>query len=95
VVSPASFKEMTTPIPLTVGDGSGSYGFGLELGAFNGRPTISHDGEINGFTADTEVFLDSGFAAEALINKDGANPVEIVTRIINSVCNSAQLSSNC
>lgn len=62
VVSPASFKEMTTPIPFTVGDGSGSYGFGLVLGAFNGRPTISHDGEISGFTADTEVILDSGFA---------------------------------
>jgi CubicO group peptidase (beta-lactamase class C family) len=95
VVSPASFKEMTTPIPLTIGDGSGSYGFGLELGAFNGRPTIWHDGAINGFNADTEMFLDSGFAVEVLVNRDGANPVSIVTQIITTVCNSPTLSSNC
>jgi D-alanyl-D-alanine carboxypeptidase len=95
VVSSASFKEMTTAIPQTVGNGSVSYGFGLELGAFNGRPTISHGGGINGFSAYTEVILDSGFAVEALINKDGANPGGIVTQIIDSVCNSDQLSSNC
>jgi CubicO group peptidase (beta-lactamase class C family) len=95
VVSAASFKEMTTPISLTVGNGSGSYGFGLELGAFNRGPTISHDGAINGFSADTEVLLDSGFAVEVLINRDGANPVGIVTQIITTVCDSAQLSSNC
>jgi CubicO group peptidase (beta-lactamase class C family) len=95
VVSPASLTEMTTPITLTVGDGSGSYGFGLELGSFNGRSTIWHDGAINGFNADTEMFLDSGFAVEVLVNRDGANPVSIVTQIIATVCNSAQLSSNC
>jgi CubicO group peptidase (beta-lactamase class C family) len=95
VVSPASFKEMTTAIPIMIGNGSESYGFGLVLGGFNGRPTISHDGEINGFDADTEVFLDSGFAVVVLINRDGANPVDIVTQIITTVCNSTQLSSNC
>lgn len=94
-VSPASFKEMTTPIPLIVGNGSGSYGFGLELSAFNGRPTMWHGGAINGFDADTEVFLDSGFAVEVLVNRDGADPVSIVNQIVTSVCNSAQLSSNC
>lgn len=86
---------MTTPIFLTVGDEWGSYGFGLELGAFNGRPTIWHDGPINGFNAGTEMFLDSGFAVEVLVNWDGANPVSIATRIITTVCNSATLSSNC
>jgi hypothetical protein len=78
-----------------VGNGSGSYGFGLELSTFNGRPIISHGGAINGFNADTLVFLDSGFAVEALINRDGADSGSIVTQIVTSVCNSAQLSSNC
>lgn len=95
VVSPASFKEMTTPIPLIVGNGSGSYGFGLELSAINGRPIIWHGGAINGFDADSEVFLDSGFAVEVLVNRDGADPVSIVNQIVTTVCNSAQLSSNC
>jgi CubicO group peptidase (beta-lactamase class C family) len=95
VVSPASFKEMTTAVPVTVGDGSGSYGFGLELGAFNGRPTIWHDGAINGFNAASEAILDSGFTVEVLVNRDGANPVSIVTGIMASVCSSVQFSSNC
>jgi len=60
VVSPASFKEMTTPIPLTIGDGSGSYGFGLELGRVQRQATIWHDGGDQWFNADTEMFLDSG-----------------------------------
>ncbi len=95
VVSPSSFKEMTTPISLIVGNGSGSYGFGLELSAFDGRPIISHNGAINGFNADSEVFLDSGFAVEVLVNRDGAYPTGIVDQIVTSVCNSTQLSSNC
>ena len=94
VVSPASFTEMTTPDGFSI-PGGGSYGFGLGLRTFNNRPTIWHNGAINGFTAETDVFLDSGFAVVVLTNSDVANPDAIAMQLMNAVCNSSQLSSNC
>ncbi len=93
VVSPASLKEMTTP---SSSDKYGNaYGFGIGLRNFNNRPTIWHNGGISGFQAETDVFLDSGFAVVVLINSDHANPDAIAQQIISAVCNSSQLSSNC
>lgn len=93
VVSPASFKEMTTPDGFE--ENGGSYGFGLGLRTFNNRPTIWHNGRVNGFTAETDVFLDSGFAVVVLVNSDNANPDAIALQIISGVCNSPQFSSDC
>ena len=94
VVSPASFAAMITPngLPMV---GGGSYGFGLGLRPFNNRPTIWHNGLINGFTAETDVILDSGFAVVVLINSDSADADGVTTKIMSIVCNSAQLSANC
>lgn len=94
VVSTASFKAMTTPNGFRI-PGGGSYGFGLALWTFNNRPIIWHNGQIGGFTAETAVFLDSGFAVVVLTNDQDANPDAVVLSIINAVCNSAQISSNC
>jgi CubicO group peptidase (beta-lactamase class C family) len=94
VVSPASFTAMTTSDGFAA-LGGGSYGLGLFLRTFNNRPTIWHGGSINGFTAETDVFLDSGFAVVVLINSDTANPDAIATTIMSSVCNSTQFSGNC
>jgi len=94
VVSPASFTEMTTPVGVSVTAGT-PYGFGLGLRTFNSRPTIWHNGLINGFTADTNVLLDTGFAVVVLTNTDAANPDAIALQIMSAVCNSSQLSSNC
>jgi CubicO group peptidase (beta-lactamase class C family) len=94
VVSAASFQAMTTsngfPMP-----GGGSYGFGLALYTFNNRPIIWHNGQIGGFTAETAVFLDSGFSIVVLTNDQDANPDALVLKIMNSVCGSSQLSGNC
>lgn len=65
VVSPASFTAMTTPNGFPM-PGGGSYGFGLALWSFNNRPVMWHDGQIGGFTTETAVLLDSGFAIVVL-----------------------------
>jgi D-alanyl-D-alanine carboxypeptidase len=94
VVSAASFTAMTTPVSSSI-PGGGSYGFGLSLRTFDNHPTIWHSGGINGFTAETNVFLDSGFAVVVLTNSDAANPDTIATEIMGAVCTSNQFSSNC
>jgi CubicO group peptidase (beta-lactamase class C family) len=94
VVSPASFTAMTTPVSSSI-PGGGSYGFGLFLRTFDNHPTIWHGGGINGFTGETNVFLDSGFAVVVLTNSDAANPDTIATEIMGAVCTSTQYSSNC
>ncbi len=94
VISPASFKAMTTSNGFTI-PGGGSYGFGLALSTFNNRPLIWHNGQIGGFTAETAVILDSGFAVVVLTNDQDADPDAIVVKIMGAVCNSAQLSGNC
>jgi CubicO group peptidase (beta-lactamase class C family) len=94
VVSPDSFKAMTTSNGFEI-PGGGSYGFGLGLWSFNNRPIIWHNGQIGGFTAETAVFLDSGFAVVVLTNDQDADPDAVVLQLLNAVCNSPQLSGNC
>jgi D-alanyl-D-alanine carboxypeptidase len=94
VVSTTSFKTMTTSNGFAI-PGGGSYGFGLALWTFNNRPIIWHNGQIGGFTAETAVFLDTGFAVVVLANDQDANPDTVVLNIMTAVCNSSQLSGNC
>jgi D-alanyl-D-alanine carboxypeptidase len=94
VVSPASFRAMTTSNGFATPDG-GSYGFGLALATFNNRPVIWHDGQIGGFTAENAVFLDSGFVVVVLTNDQDADTDAVVLKIMAAVCNSSQLARNC
>jgi len=94
VVSWDSFKVMTTSNGFDI-PGGGSYGFGLALWTFNNRPIIWHNGQIGGFTAETAVFLDSGFALVVLTNDQDADPDAVVLKIMAAVCNSSQLFGNC
>lgn len=94
VVSPASFKAMTTSNGFQI-PGGGSYGFGLALWNFGNRPIIWHDGQIGGYTAETAVLLDSSFAVVVLTNDQDANPDSVVLGIMNAVCNSSQLAGVC
>jgi CubicO group peptidase (beta-lactamase class C family) len=94
IVSSASFKAMTTSNGFQIPAG-GSYGFGLALWNFGNRPVIWHDGQIGGYTAETAVLLDSGFAVIVLTNDQDANPDSVVLGIMNAVCGSSQLAGNC
>jgi hypothetical protein len=46
------------------------------------------------FAAETDVFVDSGFAVVVLTNSDAADPGAIATEIIGSVCTPTQFSDN-
>ncbi len=93
VVSAASFKEMATPVDPSIPGGS-AYGFGLALRSFNNRPVVWHNGAINGFTTDTNVLLDSGFAVVVLTNSDAADADSIAVQVMNAVCNAEAFKSN-
>lgn len=94
VVSPASFQAMTTSNGFTDSKGN-SYGFGLALYKYNGRPIMWHAGQIGGFYTESVVFLDSGFNLIVLTNDQDVNTDPLVFSILNAVCNSTQLSGNC
>jgi hypothetical protein len=67
VVSPASYKQMTTP--LTLNDGKPlTYGFGLGVGALRGHREISHNGGINGFVSELHHYVDDSIVTVVLTN---------------------------
>jgi D-alanyl-D-alanine carboxypeptidase len=93
VVSPASFKEMTTPDGF-VSNGS-SYGFGLFLGTFNGHPIMNHSGGVAGFLTAEQVFLDSGVTVVEFTNLDSVDAGSGFFSLVLSACNSAELHGTC
>lgn len=95
VVSAASFQEMATPNGFNLDSQGDSYGFGLVVGKFNGRPIIWHDGQIGGFYAENVVFLDDGFTLVVLTNDQDINTDPFVLKLLNAVCESSTLSGNC
>ncbi len=70
VVSPASYKLMTTPGTLNDGKAH-TYGFGLGIGAFSGHREISHSGGINGFISELHHFPDDSVIVVVLSNTEG------------------------
>jgi CubicO group peptidase (beta-lactamase class C family) len=93
VVSPASFKEMTTSNGF-VSNGQ-SYGFGLALQLFNGHPVMFHSGGIAGFVTEELVFLDSGVTLVEFTDIDSIGINSGFVDILDAVCTSAQLSATC
>jgi hypothetical protein len=89
VVSPTSFKAMTTSNGF-VTNGS-LYGFGLVLTTFNGHSVTGHSGGGGGFSSEEVVFLDSGSTLIVLTNDDHVS-CQLVLSISNAVCSSVQLS---
>lgn len=95
VVSQQSFQEMIKPNGFAI-DGQGdSYGFGLALSKYNNRPLIWHSGQIGGFTGENVVFLDNQFTLVVLTNDQDFNTDPLIYKILNAVCGSPGLSSNC
>jgi CubicO group peptidase (beta-lactamase class C family) len=71
LLAPASYKAMETTVLLKNGVSSG-YGLGVEVGETAGHRTISHSGEVSGFTAENMVFPDDSAAIVVLTNQDAA-----------------------
>jgi D-alanyl-D-alanine carboxypeptidase len=71
-MSPESYKQMETEVRLTSGVGT-QYGLGVTVRLDSGRRSISHSGEVSGFTAQNVVYPDNGVAVVALTNQDAAS----------------------
>ena len=93
VVSPASFREMTTSNGF-VSNGQ-SYGFGLALETYNGHPVMWHNGGIAGYLTQELVFLDSGVTLVEFTNLDTIDLNLGFVNILDAVCGSSQLSGAC
>lgn len=59
------------------------------------RQNAMHAGQIGGFYTESVVFLDNGFTLVVLTNDQDYDTDPFVFKILNAVCGSSQLDSNC
>ena len=78
VLKPASYRELGTEIVLKNGVGT-QYGLGVSVAAQAGHRSLSHGGEVSGFTAQNVVFPDDRIAIVALTNQDAASAAGAIT----------------
>jgi len=67
VVTPASYREMVTPLRLLDGHRI-AYGFGLDLDPIDGYAAVSHEGGFPGATSDLTWYPHNGLAIAVLSN---------------------------
>jgi CubicO group peptidase (beta-lactamase class C family) len=72
ILTPASYKTMQTNTLLKNGLATG-YGLGVQVGATGGRRTVSHTGEVSGFTASNTIYPDDRAAVVVLTNMDATS----------------------
>jgi D-alanyl-D-alanine carboxypeptidase len=76
VVSPASYKLMTTPV--TLNDGKPiPYGFGLGTGMLGVHRQVSHNGGINGFVSELHHYPDDSVVTVVLTNTGASAAVQL------------------
>ena len=80
VVTPASYKEMTTPAGAAA-QGRLKYGFGLASDTLAGRPVIRHGGGINGFISDNAWFPDVQMSVTVLTNSGAARANDLLAQV--------------
>jgi len=69
ILKPSSYRELETETVLNNGLGT-RYGLGVFVRSEAGRRSLSHGGEVSGFTAENVVFPDERLAVVALTNQD-------------------------
>jgi CubicO group peptidase (beta-lactamase class C family) len=72
ILRPDSYRVLETQTLLNNGVATG-YGLGVNVGMSDGRRTISHGGEVSGFTASNTVYPDQRAAVVVLTNIDAAS----------------------
>lgn len=77
LLAPASWREMETDVLLNERLASG-YGLGVFVGDMDGHRMISHDGEVEGFTAGNYVFPDDHMAVVVLTNQDAVGTFGVI-----------------
>ena len=76
VVSPASYKLMTTPVALNDGKPI-NYGFGLGTGTLGGHRQVSHNGGINGFISELHHYPDDSVITVVLTNTGALTAIQL------------------
>jgi CubicO group peptidase (beta-lactamase class C family) len=80
ILSPASYRAMTTPRTTTSGR-STLYGCGLGVGPRAGEMVYEHGGEVSGFLADNFIVPRTRSAIVVLSNAEGGSPHKVVDAI--------------
>jgi hypothetical protein len=84
LLSPRSFREMTTPVRLKDG-ATQNYGLGIGVGNSNGHLRLSHGGAVSGFTSQNTIWPDQKTAVVVLSNKDGSSAPGRITRELETL----------
>ena len=84
VLTPASYRLMTTPAALNDGTGI-RYAMGLVNDSIGGRLAIHHSGDINGFQSDLAYFPDDQLTIAVLMNTAGPVSATGLLRAIAAV----------
>jgi D-alanyl-D-alanine carboxypeptidase len=77
VLSEASLRQLTSEVVLANGAGTG-YALGLDVAVQHGRRTLSHGGEIDGFTSHHVLYPDDGVAVVVLTNQEATDASETI-----------------
>jgi D-alanyl-D-alanine carboxypeptidase len=72
LLKPASYREFETEVVLKNGLGT-QYGLGVDVSAKLGHRSLSHGGEVSGFTSENLVFPDERAAVVVLTNQDASD----------------------
>ena len=89
LLHPASYRQMEEEVRLKNGAGT-NYGLGVEVSMENGHFTISHSGEVSGFTSDNIVFPEDKAAVVVLTNQDAASTGAVIANRIKNILFSSQ-----
>jgi D-alanyl-D-alanine carboxypeptidase len=80
ILSDSTRRQMWTPVKLNDGT-SYPYGFGWQLGSFNGRRLVHHSGGMPGFRTKFARFVDDRLTIIVLMNLDDADVDSIVSGV--------------
>jgi CubicO group peptidase (beta-lactamase class C family) len=80
VVSPDSYRRMTTPAKLSDGS-STQYGFGLFMSEVDGHPNFMHEGAIPGFNSILVYFTREKLSIAVISNSPAASAGQIAAEI--------------
>jgi CubicO group peptidase (beta-lactamase class C family) len=84
ILQPASYRTLATEMQLNNGVGT-RYGLGVNVGMTDGRRTISHGGEVSGFTANNAIYPDNRAAVVVLTNLDATSASSQLSSRIGSL----------
>ena len=84
ILQPASYRVMQTEGLLANGVGT-RYGLGVGIGTVDGHRVVSHSGEVSGFTAKNDVYVDDRAAVVVLTNLDAANAYDLIAAKIGTL----------